>query len=450
MTTEIVVDFNKIIRPIKPMHGINNAPLAGCSEALFHYLSEAGIPYSRLHDTGGRYGGFCFVDIANVFRDFEADVSDPDSYDFAFTDWLLAALNRQGVKPFYRLGATIENDHRTKAYHIFPPRDNLKWAQICAGIIRHYNEGWANGFRYGIEYWELWNEPDNEPEIADNPMWKGTKEQFFALYETASNYLKKEFPHLKIGGYASCGFYAIAAGGAVKTANSSARTEYFVEFLHDFLKYISSPEHKSPLDFFSWHSYSGIQENIQYAEYARKTLDAYGFHEAESILNEWNPGIAFRGELQDAANIAAMMCAMQKTSLAQMAYYDGQVDTPYGGMFNPLKPGVFKAYYAFVAFNELYKLRNEAESRGEGEGVYAAAASNGGSGAVLLVNTTETEKKVSLVLGGIESGAILRCRLLDQVYDFEEIKDERYSGKRGEVVIPAGGLMLVKVDLRCE
>ena len=63
-----------------------------------------------------------------------------------------------------------------------PPEDAAKWARICANIVRHYNEGWADGFHYGITYWEIWNEPDNEESIELNNMWKGTKEQYYDLY----------------------------------------------------------------------------------------------------------------------------------------------------------------------------------------------------------------------------------------------------------------------------
>lgn len=290
----IHVDFTQRLGTIKPLHGIGNAPIMGTSNSLFHYLGEAGIPYSRLHDTGGRFGGGCFVDINNVFRDFSKDPEDPNSYDFAFTDWLLQELVKQGVEPFYRLGTTIENSHRIKAYYIYPPEDNLKWAKICEGIIRHYNEGWANGFKYNIKYWEIWNEPDNEPDVKDNPMWKGSMEDYFKLYEITSNYLKEKFPDILIGGYASCGFYALSETIA-GNANSSTRTGYFIYFFEEFLKYITSEEHKSPLDFFSWHSYAGPEENVMYAKYAREMLDSFGFYNTESILNEWNPGIAFRG-----------------------------------------------------------------------------------------------------------------------------------------------------------
>ena len=53
----ISVDMNTVVGPVRPLHGINNAPLLGANDKLFHYLGEAGIPFSRLHDTGGRYGG---------------------------------------------------------------------------------------------------------------------------------------------------------------------------------------------------------------------------------------------------------------------------------------------------------------------------------------------------------------------------------------------------------
>ena len=37
----------------------------------------------------------------------------------------------------------IEAGLGIKAYYIYPPADNLKWAKICEGIIKHYNYGWA-------------------------------------------------------------------------------------------------------------------------------------------------------------------------------------------------------------------------------------------------------------------------------------------------------------------
>lgn len=394
----ITVDPSVIVGRVKPFHAINNAPLLGTSDQLFHYLGEAGIPFSRLHDTGGAYGGFRFVDIANIFRDWNADPADPAAYDFAFTDWLLEKLTEQGVEPFFRLGATIENAHYIKAYRIFPPADNRKWAQICAGIIRHYNHGWADGYRYNIRYWEIWNEPDNEPEIRDNPMWKGTKEQYFALYETTANYLKEQFPDIKLGGYGSCGFYALNDAFQAN-ANSSPRTDYFITFFQEFLAYITAPEHPAPLDFFSWHSYADSRSNTRYAAYVRQELDRYGLTAAESILDEWNPGIQRRGTEEDACFIADMLLRLHGSPLDMLMYYDGQVHGSYQGLFDPVQLTVFPAYYALQAFGELYALGHAVAAEADGDLPLLAAVEPGSAvGKLLTVNTGDTPIPIELCL----------------------------------------------------
>jgi hypothetical protein len=87
-----------------------------------------------------------------------------------------------------------------KAYNVYAPKDFAKWARICEHVIRHYNEGWAKGFRWGIEYWEIWNEPES------NTMWRGsTREAFFEFYRTAALHLKAKFHGIKVGGYGSTG-----------------------------------------------------------------------------------------------------------------------------------------------------------------------------------------------------------------------------------------------------
>ena len=388
------INFSTSVGKIKPMHAINNAPMHWTFCDTFHYLTEAKIPYSRLHDTGGLMGGGIFVDIANIFPLFHADPEDPQNYDFGFTDHLLRELCAAGVKPFYRLGCTIENYHPSIGpRRSIPPSDPHKWAVICEHIIRHYNEGWADGYHMGIEYWEIWNEPDNEPVAAENPMWKGSMAEYFTLYEVAANHLKGCFPHLKIGGYASCGFYSVLNTAVASHANVSPRFDYFVEFFEKFLAHITADGHKAPLDFFSWHSYAGINENIAFAAYAREMLDKFGFTDTESILNEWNPGIHRRGTLADASQIGSMMVALQNTSVDLLMYYDGSMESTYGGMFDPVHRVPFKAYFTFLGFGKLYKLGYQYPIEGAEYGritdtVYALAAGNADASerAVLLFN----------------------------------------------------------------
>ena len=171
------VNFDQPLGRIRAMHAVGQPPFYGMDFSYCRYLEAAHVPYARLHDVGGAYGRSVFVDIPNLFRDFDADENDPASYDFAFTDVLLSELHKYGMKPVFRLGVTIENYAEIRAYNIYPPKDFSKWARICEHVIRHYNEGWAEGFRYGIEYWEIWNEPEGHPNGDGLAMWIGTKEQ---------------------------------------------------------------------------------------------------------------------------------------------------------------------------------------------------------------------------------------------------------------------------------
>ena len=148
--SEVDIDFATSAGRIKPLHAVNNAPLRiGRSLKEFRI---AGIPYMRTHDTVGMWGWGHFIDVPNIFPNFDADENDPASYDFKFSDEFLKPVVESGCKVFYRLGVTIENYTGVKAYNVYPPKDFAKWARICEHIILHYNKGWNKGFKWNIEY----------------------------------------------------------------------------------------------------------------------------------------------------------------------------------------------------------------------------------------------------------------------------------------------------------
>ena len=94
----ISINLNHKVSKMKPMHGGGQPPLGGKDLIeYFHYMTEAGIPFSRLHDVWGSFGGGRFVDVPNLFRDFDADENDPANYDFTFTDHLITALVKANV-----------------------------------------------------------------------------------------------------------------------------------------------------------------------------------------------------------------------------------------------------------------------------------------------------------------------------------------------------------------
>ena len=404
---KLSVDFNNICGKVRPLHSVGQPPVLGMNGQFIHYLTEANIPFSRLHDVGGMFGGGIFVDIPNIFRDFDADPENPESYEFAFTDKLVQQLVEGNVKPYFRLGVTIENYTSIKRYHTVPPADYDKWAKVCEMIVRHYNEGWANGFKYGITYWEIWNEPDSDIyNLDNNAMWYGSPETYYELYEKSSKHLKNCFGKtIKVGGYGSCGFYHILScpekfgmTGENRDVCDYVTDRYrgFIEFFLGFLQHIKKTG--APMDFFSWHSYGNVEDTVLEAKYCQKILDEYGYGDAEIHINEWNNAaeLSKRGTSFASANAAAMMIAIHNSSRTEiMCYYDARMSpSVYGGLFNPMTHKPVCTYYSFMAFGELYRLGNCVKC--ECDGVYSMAATDKcGKNAVLLANTLEDTEIVT-------------------------------------------------------
>ena len=426
---KILVDTSVALGPIKPVNGVGQPPITDMRDyPLFHYLAEAGIPFSRLHDTGGTFGRNLFVDIPNLFRDFDADETDPANYDFAFTDRLLGKLVENGVEPFYRLGVTIENYVDIRRYRIDPPKDFAKWARVCEHVIRHYNEGWADGFHYGISHWEIWNEPENWAELEKNEMWYGTFEEYCELYDVASRHLKAQFPHLMIGGYASCGVMWINSWKV-------ERAHHHFKCFHAFLKFVR--ERGCPLDFFSWHSYSMVENMIEQARYIRDALDEAGFTDVPTCLNEWLPAPNHDklGTAQQAAEVAAALIALQNGPVDSAAIYDARCGIGnYSPLFNPLTYQPHKAYYAFMAFNELCKrgtavmcecgaTRSPSHQDGASPVAYSAAA-RGEDGSLAIMLANQGEEEVPLELGIADNSkrtTATKCRITDETRTWEEV-----------------------------
>ncbi len=371
----ISVDPAAVRGPVKAMNAANNGPTDNTMEGY----KALRVPYARTHDTplGTEYGGHC-IDINQVFPDWNANVNSPKSYDFTNSDVVLQDILKAGAKPFYRLGQSIE--HQTQKYGIYPPRDYKKWAKICEHIIRHYNEGWADGYQMGIDYWEIWNEPDlDQPDDrwkTDPRTWAGTMEQFHELYAITAKHLKKCFPNLKIGG----------------PAFANPR-KYGPAFL-DYVK-----EKDVPLDFFSHHMYhykpARIVEDVRII---RKMLDEKGFGKTESILNEWNYnrgwdkaadfyGRKMRPTVKGAAFVGAVMCACQSEPLDMLMYYDLRPNTiwcgPWASHLYDIRPPYWPLYY----WAELADYGTQVASTCDTDDIYTSAAlSKDGKLRLMVVN----------------------------------------------------------------
>ncbi|MFA6471885.1 MAG: hypothetical protein WCU00_07575 [Candidatus Latescibacterota bacterium] len=376
--SDAFIDFAKSIGKIKPLHGVNNGPVArGENADLTGYHAAAGFPYTRLHDVHWPYTDA--VDVSTIFPIFDSDPDDPKNYTFAKTDDYLAAIVGNGSQIIYRLGESIEP---WTQFHKNPPKDFEKWAKVCVNIIRHYNDGWANGFRYGIRYWEIWNEPEGRS------MWTGTQQQYFELYTVTSRAIKSHDRSLKVGGPAAIDIYS--------------------DFAKTFLFFCR--EHDLPLDFFSWHLYTGLPKEITDAvQAARKLLDEHGFKDTESHMNEWRYMSTLKWlrpsdprkyqEVKEkfartvgpegAGFVATVLMLLQDLPIEVTNFYSA--DTSWWSMFDYF--GIpSKTYFAFKAFNELAMMPDRVSCE------YTSR-----NGVVLLAGLSEDKKKAIVLLSCFKS-----------------------------------------------
>ena len=396
----ISIDFHRTHGVIRPLHGVNSGPLCYRGTVdLSVYHRELAIPLTRLHDVP--WVNAEAVDIHLVFPDFRNDPQREESYRFEATDDYIHSITNVGSRIVYRLGESIE--HTPRKYHVHPPSDFEKWAAVCVGIIRHYNEGWASGFQHDIAYWEIWNEPDVRP-----AMWTGTDEQFFRLFEVTAKTIKQRFPNVKVGGP--------AVGG---TGDFVGETFQPTPFLTKFLAYCR--DRQVPLDFFSWHRYTSQPWDLARRAHAiRRLLDAHGFEHAESHLNEWNylPNDDWGPMLSDgqgatrerwyaqmsgpegAAFAATVLMALQDAPVTVANFYTGEVQG--FGLFH--FSGVPKSsFYAFKAFRQMLDtpIRVHAQRDSESAIAVLAGVDEKRTRCQVLVSATAQSNAVKLELSNL-------------------------------------------------
>jgi len=393
------IDFGKTVRAIKPMNAVNNGPhpkRADQTRSNFDSYKAAKIPFARNHDAAfdSTYGGEHTVDVHAIFPNFDADPEKPESYDFFYTDQYCKLIQDSGTEVFYRLGSKIE--HGLKKYGTLPPKDFKKWAVICEHIIRHYTEGWADGYTWNIRYWEIWNEPDlDRDDAANKRTWGGTQAQFFDLYEISAKHLKARFPQLKIGGPALAGNEEWARGFLTEMSKRAA-----------------------PMDFFSWHIYTTSPAAVGgKARKIRKMMDDAGYAKAESILNEWN---YVRGwsdwfvysvktivGIKGAAFTAAAMSVGQDNPVDMLMYYDAR-PCAFNGLWDYYTFEPIKGYYPFLLFSKLANLGQQVAGESAGKDLYVTAAKGADGNAGILCtyyvedDNIKTVKDVSFALRALD------------------------------------------------
>jgi hypothetical protein len=446
---KVNIDVSKVTGEIRPLNGGNLGPV--CHRMILDMTEEfmeLNIPVIRTHDVP--WFSMPAVDVHTIFGNFDLDPSDPENYDFRQTDDYIASLVGTGAEIVYRLGESIE--HSENKYNVNPPSDNEKWAEICSNIIRHYNQGWADGFEHNIKYWEIWNEPDIRPAC-----WTGTDEQFFDLYNTVSKKIKKEFPGIKVGGPA-----------IAQPVHQENDRWIPTDFTRNFLE--NCRDHAVPLDFFSWHMYGDDPfESGQRPGHVRKMLDEFGFTNTESHMNEWNyiPDNNWNNLMTEQGMVREAAYKKQSgvwgaafTATVLMLLQDQPIDvanfyTTTAGLF-----GIFsgfgephKVYYAMKAFAQLIKTpeRISVDYNIDDGLVFCAGRSEDQSEInVLVSNYTEETRNILLTFKNheIKPSTKYQVYAIDKLHSHTRKRDARVHGKNEfyiNAIMKGPSVILVKI-----
>jgi hypothetical protein len=415
---ELSIDASRPSGVIRALQGVNSGPIhcQGLID-LSDRHREIGVSLTRLHDCHWPVADV--VDIHTLFPDFKADPARIESYDFRRTDDYLQSIVSVGSGIVFRLGESIE--HTKRKYYVHPPADVEKWAAICVGIVRHYNEGWGNGFHHNIRHWEIWNEPENRP-----AMWTGTDEQYLGLYVAAAKAIKQNVPGVCVGGPA-LGYFGRMTGDVLEP---SAFTLAFLE---------RCKRDAAPLDFFSWHTYTNDPwELVRRARAVRSLLDQQGFAKTESHLNEWSylPGNGWEGMMAQDAQVrqrwfdrqsgpeaaaftAAALVLLQNAPLDAANYYSADIQG--FGMFTE-HGAPKKAFYALKAFKMLADTPLRLAVNGPmpaGVAVGAGLDKSRRRVTILASNFGAREERLQLRVAGLpwRGPTVYEVRLLDAQHD---------------------------------
>ena len=372
-------------------------------------FKELEIPITHYHDDALVNPGYALVDVSRIFPLFRADENDPRNYDFGPTDMYVKRTLEIGSEIQYRLGESIE--HCGCPFRARPPADREKWTRICLNIIRHYNEGWADGYHYNIRRWVIWEEPNGPKTFAS----ENSFEDYTALYATVAPAIKRAFPDVLVGGPTVSGW---------------------CEWADDFVKFCR--DRKLPLDFFTWDQYTDSPEEIadRVVDF-RKMLDSFGFGKSGMHIAEWHlrpknwhvlQG-AWTPEMKqmeedrltgvDAAALASgTLSYLQDFPIDGMTYYNA-VGPNWGvmsGRGREKRPSwyVFKAFALLAAKGEAVRIDVPSKPC---PGTYLLASVHGGKGYLLVTRFFNAEDFTFAVAG---RAVPARISVIDATRNLEE------------------------------
>ena len=448
----VAVNFGSEKGKLRPeLHSSGFGPqICSCPQENIDLIKSMGFKSSRTHDWALINPNERVCDYFHIFPLMHLDAKDPGNYVFGPTDYLLKRTREEvGHEIFFRLGTSIEHSGKKVHFNTAIPEDFEKVAEIFAGTIRHYNNGWANGHKWGIKYWEIWNEPDGrnnmwclpdgdegvgatkDERAADQKVRDRKRMDLFAkFFVTCLKRIKSEFPDVKVGGPALCGM----------------KPAYFAVLLK-----ACKDEGIAP-DFISWHHYESDPSRIMKAiDTGRKLCDKIGFKDCELVINEWHylgsyswsglrsadpetrakvwSGPASHNGIDSSCFNLSVLSGMQYSKLDLGFYYGCRNIGAWG--FMDEGRNLYKVYYGLKMFGDFLKSYSTLCEVSGPDGITAIAAksADGVRKGFIVTDYRSKAGKIEVEVKGVPADAKAKAWVHDGTRNFASVPVQFVDGK---------------------
>ena len=282
------IHFDEEYGRIAPIHGVNNGPLVrnaweieDCQHIWYsanytEEYNEMQIPSSRTHGEGpGDMNRIWVHADENGVPVYEGyDPLNLSNYDFNETDQRVqATLATTHTSVYWRMGYS-------KAYPTYedcsdwrsPPDNFTVFAQAAVQVLKHYREGWNDGFYFdSFDVVEVWN----EPYLSD--WWNGTADEYYELFHAVNSAVTSEF------------------GDEIEVVAAITIGADSIEFSERFMEL--AQQNNEPIDAIYVHLYRINPSQTTYfftheTESIGAFLAQYGYSENTPVyITEWNRNI---------------------------------------------------------------------------------------------------------------------------------------------------------------
>lgn len=207
---------------------------------------------------------------------------DHNTYDWTRLDKAVETIIETGAKPLMCICIKPKVLYPVINQQITRPTSWSEWEDLIFRMVRHYNVE----HQYGIEYWEIFNEPDLGEEGGCPG--KFTPKNYCEYYEHTASAIKRADSTIRVGGPA-LGFV------------DSPILPALLSFCDD---------KDLPIDFISWHTYNDDPKEMgRTVHFVKELLRKHPRLKCETIIDEWNM-----------ESIASLMTTGHIVSLSQAAF----------------------------------------------------------------------------------------------------------------------------------